>query len=372
MSNVLAHIRVIETHGIRRFLYPLNTTVQLAATVGLDSLRLLTPDSQAIPFQFVSDNTWEPEEETHSLRRSGKLSFSLSLAPYEDMMLTLADDGPLAAIADPLQITLSGEGLRSQQKQFSVALTPQAAIAEVIYDDVAHLSGSTTITRNGETPNLNLHPSARLIPPVTPLHTWVSAQGGYEDGCTAQAITHLVSSKSMIKMHYAQEKTQRVEQEEIIFTLPFNVTSKTILCDFGVGGGIYGKLQTGVAEEITWQTEGAVPWIDGGPINWSLSTAGRTDYAGTVASISEYRSQCWFHLIDAHKALAVAINQIPWACRAMQVRLNINGMVTIAFTTVAGPVKVSLTYHFLNDVPAIAAATNPQSILLPPTVEVLT
>ena len=33
--------------------------------------------------------------------------------------------------------------------------------------------------------------------------------------------------------------------------------------------------------------------------------------------------------------------------------------------------EFGVCYHFLNDIPAIAAATNPQSILLPPTVEVL-
>ena len=33
--------------------------------------------------------------------------------------------------------------------------------------------------------------------------------------------------------------------------------------------------------------------------------------------------------------------------------------------------EFGVCYHFLNDAPAIAAATNPQSILLPPTVGVL-
>ena len=33
--------------------------------------------------------------------------------------------------------------------------------------------------------------------------------------------------------------------------------------------------------------------------------------------------------------------------------------------------EFGVCYHFLNNMPAIAAATNPQSILLPPTVEVL-
>ena len=55
-------------------------------------------------------------------------------------------------------------------------------------------------------------------------------------------------------------------------------------------------------------------------------------------------------------------------------RLTRGGDVSVAFRlgdTITGPAEFGVCYHFLNDVPAIAAATNPQSILLPPVVEVL-
>ena len=42
------------------------------------------------------------------------------------------------------------------------------------------------------------------------------------------------------------------------------------------------------------------------PVQWTLSTNGRTDYAGTVATWAEYHAQQWFHVIDKGKALAVA------------------------------------------------------------------
>ena len=101
---------------------------------------------------------------------------------------------------------------------------------------------------------------------------------------------------------------------------------------------------------------------------------GETDYIGQVATAEEFLPQRWFHLIDSDKALAVAITQLPPDCREMTVRLTHEGDVSIAFKlgdTITGPAEFGVCYHFLNDVPAIAAATNPQSILLPPVVEVL-
>jgi len=105
-----------------------------------------------------------------------------------------------------------------------------------------------------------------------------------------------------------------------------------------------------------------------------VATAGRTDYVGEVATAEEFLPQRWFHLIDSDKALAVAITQVPPDCQGMTVRLTHEGDVSVVFRlgdVITGPAEFGVCYHFLNDVPAIAAATNPQSILLPPVVEVL-
>ena len=151
--------------------------------------------------------------------------------------------------------------------------------------------------------------------------------------------------------------------------MPLGITSPTITCDFGVGGYVFGKLDS-KATEIVWQTEfGDAPYA-----KWTVATAGRVDYVGEVESAEAFLPQRWFHLIDSDKALAVAITKLPDACQSMTVRLTHDGDVSIAFKLGDKAKRVAefgVCYHFLNDVPAIAAATNPQSILLPPTVEVL-
>ena len=158
--------------------------------------------------------------------------------------------------------------------------------------------------------------------------------------------------------------------DEIVFTLPLAITSPTLTCDFGVGGYVFGKLDAN-ASEIVWRTEfGDAPYA-----KWSVAAAGRVDYLGSVDTAEAFLPQRWFHLIDSDKALAVAITKLPEDCREMTVWLTNAGDVTVTFclgTTITGPAEFGVCYHFLNDVPAIAAATNPQSILLPPVVEVLT
>ena len=107
---------------------------------------------------------------------------------------------------------------------------------------------------------------------------------------------------------------------------------------------------------------------------WTVATAGRVDYVGEVETAEAFLPQRWFHLIDSDKALAVAVTKMPATCRSLTVRLTMEGDISVAYKlgdTVSGPAEFGVCYHFLNDVPAIAAATNPQSILLPPVVEVL-
>ena len=163
--------------------------------------------------------------------------------------------------------------------------------------------------------------------------------------------------------------TEPNPNDEIVFTLPLAITAPTLTCDFGVGGYVFGKLDE-KASEIVWHTEfGNAPHA-----RWSVATAGRMDYVGEVDTAEAFLPQRWFHLIDSDKALAVAITKVPDDCRDLTVRLTHEGEVSITFRlgeTITAPAEFGVCYHFLNDVPAIAAATNPQSILLPPIAEVL-
>jgi hypothetical protein len=274
---------------------------------------------------------------------------------------------PLSSLADPLRTasTLEG-GLQNTQEHFAVTVNPEGNISKVIYDGVHHLRGPTHILRNDKTAWHSSH-TALCNDSNIFLYSQLHAKSRYEDSGFAQTKAALTACKSWVTITHTLEQTK--PNDEIVFTLPLAITSPTLTCDFGVGGYIFGKLDE-KATEIIWHTQlGDTPYA-----RWSVATAGRTDYLGEVETAEAFLPQRWFHLIDSDKALAVAITKLPPDCRELTVRLTREGDISIAFRlgeTVAGPAEFGVCYHFLNDVPAIAAATNPQSILLPPTVEVL-
>jgi len=363
MSEVLARIRVRETAGIRRFLYPLSvvtglpTTIVIGKTVGEMYGALQNSRGETIPRQIISLNR----------AFDYRIGFALSLAPGETQELVLVQGAFLDTMPDPLHIstTLDG-GIKNTQERFTVSIHPEGSIGEVVYDGVRHLRGSSQIQRNDETA---WHSStiAHNYGLDSFLHALLLAKSRYEDGSFAQTRAELTACKSWVTVTHQVEQPK--PNDEIVFTLPLAITSSTLTCDFGVGGYVFGKLDS-KAKEIVWRTElGDAPYA-----KWTIATAGRVDYVGEVESAEAFLPQRWFHLIDSDKALAVAITKLPKDCREMTVWLTHEGDISLAFKlgdTITGPADFGVCYHFLNDVPAIAAATNPQSILLPPTVEVL-
>lgn len=368
MSDVLAHIRVRETAGIRRFLYPLSAITDLRGIVQpVDSqsigdvyniYALKTSDGQNISRQIMLINY------TVS---GARVDFALSLAPYETKDLMIVRDTPLVQISDPLKVTTTLDGgLKNTQERFAITIIPEGNVGEVVYDGIRHLRGPSSILRNEQ---VAWHSSTTALnqDPNYFLSSHLCAKSRYQDGSFAQTKTALTACKSWATMTHQLEQPK--PNDEVVFTLLLAVTSPTLTCDFGVGGYVFGKLDE-KAPEIVWRTE----FGDAPHARWSVATAGRTDYVGEVETAEAFLPQRWFHLIDSDKALAVAITRVPPECREMTVRLTHEGDVTVAFRlgdTITGPAEFGVCYHFLNDVPAIAAATNPQSILLPPIVEVL-
>lgn len=356
-DTVLARLRVRETHGIRRFLYPLHAHLDLPASrlvgAGRSRLCLTADDGTALPWQLTAGEG------------QAALEFAVSLAPFETQTVTLTEGDASPPLADPLQVTAAEGGLRNQQKQFAVTVTHGGAIADVVYDGVAHLRGPSGITRNGEAAQGKA--VAASFGDYALLNAHLFAQRRYVDGCGCRTDVRITAVKSWAMVTHTLDTPQ--PQDEVVFTLPLRLTSDAPTCDFGVGGGIYGKLQAGTADEVVWRTE-----FGKSAVEWSVGTDGRTDYAGRVDTAEAYHAQQWLHVIDGGKALAVAVVQVPDACRTMIVTLRAGGDVQVAFTlgeTVSGPAKFGVCWHFLNNVPAIAAATSPQSILLPPCVDVL-
>ncbi|MDQ2800863.1 MAG: hypothetical protein M3Y13_14625, partial [Armatimonadota bacterium] len=143
MSEVLARIKVRETHGIRRFLYPLTTIINLPADIDTSRLGLFSSlDGQAIPSQvtLVSGRNDYPH----------RLDFAISLDPFSEQDLLLESGTEQMPVDDPLYFGIPQEGnlQRSIQKRFAIGLDWNANICDVTYDGIAHLRGPITISRN--------------------------------------------------------------------------------------------------------------------------------------------------------------------------------------------------------------------------------
>ena len=358
MSEILARIRVRETYGIRRFLYPLTIVMPLPNGADMFTSGLQTYEGQEVPLLISSaSGIAEPPH---------RFDFAVSLDPNSTQELFLVGSSSPMLVADPIQFNIAPDKNchRSRQQRFQIDVDWDNSILDAVYDQVSHLRQQSTISRNTEAME---RIDYRNLFGDDLLSAWAVAYGQYQDGCLAASRAELTACKSWVTITHTLEQPK--PNDEIVFTLPLAITSPTLTCDFGVGGYVFGKLD-GKATDIVWRTEfGDAPFA-----KWTVATAERIDYVGEVETAEAFLPQRWFHLIDSDKALAVAITGLPKDCQSMTVQLTIEGDVSIAFKLgemVAGPAEFGVCYHFLNDVPAIAAATNPQSILLPPTVEVL-
>jgi len=359
MSEVLVRIRVRETAGIRRFLYPLSAYVHLPEGADAAALCLVTEDGKAVPLQVTVDGEGRQ-----------RCDFAVSLDPLAEQKLDVVTGGPKVHLDDPLSITrLQDGGFRSLQKRFRIEVDGSGNIAEVIYDGVDFLGPrKSTANHNGLPQRLHSVFSSSVD---SKLNAWVQASGDYPtlrhgEQRRVTLCTEVSACKSWAFMRYRLEET--VPNDSITFSLPLNFTQDVVTYDVGAGGGIYGKMERGT-NGMRWVTE----LVDGVPQHWSVESIPREDYVGNYVPPESFLSQRWLHILDSDKVMAVAITNCPRACRELEVVVNTYG-VAITFQlgkTYSGPADFGVCYHFLNGVPAIAAATNPQSILLPPVVEVL-
>lgn len=395
MSEVLARLRVREAHGIRRFLYPLTAYVNLPLGTDTSSLQLAPLDGVPVPLQVTLWHTGEY-----------RVDFAVSLAPLQEDTDYLLTIGTPAPIPDPLRLKhRDGDKLSSLQERFQIVLEPTGEIRNVVYDGVSHLlypaqqeireDYSAAVSRpNPEdkpkhdkrgfiilaatpeiplnTPNYNIGGG--------PLAAWHQTKGVYADGSPVEVTTEISACKSWVMLNY---RLQQPRLDEIIyFNLPLGgnfsnaidgPASRTIF-DCGING-IYGRADYWGAY-INW----FAPEKPGGEIRWEIGKnyeynngehTHPVNYTG-ITPEAEFQQQRWFHLVNERQAVAVAITKMPYGWQSLKVRVRqyINLEFRLSAET-AGPAEFGVCYHFLNDVPAIAAATNPQSILLPPSVEVL-
>lgn len=367
MSKRLPRLRVAEKHGMRRFLYPLRASIQIPSDYPIDDLCLRTDKGELVPSYLVEDVPGQG---------LSHLEFAVSLSPFETIDLELAFGRPMP-VPDAIEHTkLAGGRLETKQQRLSIVLNGQGSVSRVHYDSVDHLRGPFEARYNGvllsNTPVNHFGFRSSEIHAESRSHVKVGSSDGTLNAsmsaCKSWVTQELVVSDSTPETG----KLALNDGDSIEFILPLVVKSPVLLCDFGLGGGIYTKFNTETTSEIVVEVDAK--------LNWFLRNGDRVDYAGSLTrrlneDYAGYHGldELWFHVVDQGVAIAVAITKAPVETKAYQIRITNEGHIIISFVAAeVGSLVTSyaVCYHFLNDVPAIAAATCPQSILLPPVVEV--
>jgi hypothetical protein len=239
----------------------------------------------------------------------------------------------------------------------------------VVYDGVEHLAAPVIFTLNAEKPHDEVLRSKTCGGELT-FHS--KARRRYlANARICHTALNLSACKSWAQIVHTIDRPAggSIVSVEIPLTLPAG--GEQPICDFGMGNGSYSKID---GEQVVLEADfyGKKPYCC-----WQIGrlTDGleRVDYQGDATTPKALSQTLYFHWTLPSRSLAVAVTELPSSCTHFQALIGRDGRIHIS--TVLGEIparqaRLGLVLHFLNNVPAIAAATNPASILGTPKIAV--
>jgi hypothetical protein len=357
--TVFAKLIVAEDDGIRRFLYPLEVELPFKKN---ESLEIAVRDAAGnlLP------------SEAYRSRNKVTVHFAVSLGPYERKKLIIFKSEEKAPVPDPIHSDYLDDGTTvHRQERITTTLLANSELGSVIYDGVEHLAGPVTFLLNDENSEAEVADRSTRGRELT---FQSRVKRFYSVGeRLSETVTNLTACKSWINVVHTIEAP--IPGSVISMQIPLTPPSddEQPVCDFGLGNGIYSKID-GDAVLLEADFYGKKPYCC-----WQISRLSegiqRIDYQGDAVTIKSLSRSLYFHWTLPHRSLAVVITQLPAACAHIQAQLMRNG--TIIISAVLGDMPVNkaslgVLLHFLNDVPAIAAATNPASAAGPPVLAIKT
>ena len=351
--TVFARLIIAEDHGIRRFLYPLKIEIPFSKN---DTLLVAVKDETGALL---------PSEAYYS-RNKAIVHFAVSLEPYEKRKLTIFKSELKAPVPDPLQTECLDDGtIVSRQERITTTLLKNADLGSVVYDNCEHLAGPVTFTLNAEQPDddlLRLKLSGRELSFRSSTKSYYSANDRF-----CQTDTRLTACKSWVEIDHTIEEPAGGSVISLDVPLSAPNVDEIPTCDFGLGNGIYSKID-GDAAMLEADFYGKKPYCC-----WQVSrlTEGiqRVDYQGGETHAKSLFESLYFHWTLPGRSLAVVVTKLPQTVSHFQAILGRNGRIHISAVLGGAPLRratFGVVLHFLNNVPAIAAATNPASIIAPP------
>jgi len=355
--TIFAKLVVSEEDGIRRFLYPL-------------TFELPFKKHETLEVAIRDDAGTLLPCEVYSSRSKLIVHFAVSLEPYERRKLTVFRSEQKAPIPDPMTISSDESGAFTiKQERITTTLQNGGLPASVVYDGVEHLAAPIVFTLNGEQAD---DEPVRSKSSGRELAYHNSSKSLYvANDRLSLTETRLTACKSWIDITHTVEEPAGGSIISLDIPLSSPKDDEVPTTDFGLGNGVYLKVD-GDAVMLEADFYGKKPYCC-----WQISRVNegiqRIDYQGDAVTVKDLSKSFYFHWTLPHRSLAVAITQLPYTTSHIQALLGRNGKIHFSVVLADVPVRkatVGVVLHFLNDIPAIAAATNPASIVSPPLIVV--
>jgi len=338
----VAKFRVRESAGLRRFNFPVRTTIRASDT----SLALFENDKQ-IPAQF-----------TAKAAGSVEIDFNASPGPWESANYRVEKATAAANTPNPFAITQANGA-------FTVKIgAQQYVVPENLTGLFSQANGGTrTYLRPGGI-GLMINSRDGAESHIRDAKGTVTKRGPLVGALRFES----AAWKSVVEMEFPRSKSW----VEVRWTVddPLHVdTAMTVdmnlliegaqaVVDFGANDTVYGALKG--EQRFTLSAGGAQP----GEPQW-LVLLNEAVYASGIKTIAEG----WTHVMDKERATAVAVESFgnPWNDH-IQVSANGNLEIRRSLTT-RNPRTLHFWLHFVAMPVQIGAATSPQAILSPLVVE---
>lgn len=363
MSDILAKLHVIEHDGIRQFLYPLyaNLNRELRRQIDDGIYTLADEAGTALPTRIVLNGT------------ARGIWFAHSLTPFADRVLHLVPTDHLVDVPDAMGAGISRDGtLATTQSRVSFKINSRGSIHSCLYDGFEHLAAPSYWTFDSKPLD-----HERL--------QWTDLDGigvhGVGTAGPSDPAISLQTSVTACKSWILQGVEFRTRGSAVVsWHLPMNLPGDNLIVDCGLGNGVYLRSSapnSSILIEIDSEKKSWCTWRAGFAKTADVRQAAlsgescesaftRIDYSSTARTF-DLASRVWLHAIAGQKsaALAVFIGALNW--RRLTIVVEPGGYTTLT-ALIGNPGSHGLTgvIHFLNDIPPIAAATNPASILCVP------